>query len=599
MKLKFSTSKVLCVLIFSSFLITQLVDAPWNRDGWVVKSDIKGYYAYLPALFINNDLKLEDLSVYEDENGLRIWYKQTEKGVRYIKYTIGTPILYAPFFGLGHAYAGLTGQKQDGFSKPYLIALSMSSLFYLLLALIFLRRTLLFYFSDSVVALTLLVIFFGTNTWNYFTFDACFSHAYSFSVITMFIYTSILWLNTSKRKYALWSALLFGLMILIRPIDIIFILFPLLFNVSSVTKLKERFKFFYENKWSIVLSMIIVFICLIPQFIYFKIISDQWFFYAYTDEGFFFNHPKILEAMFSFRNGWLLYSPLWIFSLIGLFMVKKKNMGTSIPIFLIFLIYTWVISSWWCWWYVGFGNRAFINLYPFLSFPLAIFITYIIQKKWWWKTMFGVVLIIGLTLSIFQTLQFNNGAIHYDSMSKRAYTDSFLRWRPTPLFETYLEFPNERKVLKGESAILKRVTDTIAVRHFDFEKNSLVDTAYSKFIQTKMSFKGQRSLFLPDWIEYQINRKIDVKNANRIYVSAWVKNPEEFNICLSSDEPQFYALSGYVIGSKNGWDKIELYAKIPEHIQNCELNFYVWKMNRNNAYIDDIKIVLTHEKLIE
>src|SRR5690606_13971675 len=121
------------------------------------------------------------------------------------------------------------GYKQDGFSKPYLVALSMSSLFYLLLALIFLRKTLLLYFSDLVVAITLLVIFFGTNVWNYFTFDACFSHAYSFSVITMFIYTSISWLNTTKRKYALWATLFFGLMILIRPIDIIFIFFPLLF----------------------------------------------------------------------------------------------------------------------------------------------------------------------------------------------------------------------------------------------------------------------------------------------------------------------------------------------------------------------------------
>ena len=163
MKLKFSTSKILCVLIFSSFLITQLVDAPWNRDGWVVKSDIKGYYAYLPALFINNDLKLEDLSVYEDENGLRIWYKETDKGVRYIKYSIGTPILYAPFFGLGHAFAWFSGHKQDGFSKPYLVALCMSSLFYLLLALIFLRKTLLLYFSRPSKYFTLLLNGFKGN----------------------------------------------------------------------------------------------------------------------------------------------------------------------------------------------------------------------------------------------------------------------------------------------------------------------------------------------------------------------------------------------------------------------------------------------------
>jgi hypothetical protein len=369
MKRNFPLSKTACLIIMCLFVLTQLVDSPWSRNDGVVKSDIRGYYAYLPALFIHNDLKLDDVTVYEGEGPLKIWFNTSENGIRYIKYPMGTAILYAPFFGLAHVYAGVTSEAQDGFSTPYMFALSMSALFYLLLALVFLRKILRIYFSETVTALTIVVVFIGTNAGNYFTFDAGFSHSYSFSVITFFIYGVIKWTETMRYKYVLWVGISAGLMTLIRPIDIVFILFiPLLF-VRSWDDFKERWRLFYRQRTQLLVMLLVATVCVMPQLIYFKYISGEWLFYSYSDESFFFTNPKVLEAMFSFRNGWLIYSPLMVFALVGFIFIRKRNAGLFLPLIVVTAIYVFIISSWWCWWYVGFGNRALRD-----TFSLRVFV---------------------------------------------------------------------------------------------------------------------------------------------------------------------------------------------------------------------------------
>lgn len=599
MKIKISFSKLVCLIILCVFIITQFVDAPWNREGAVIKSDVKGYYAYLPALFINNDLKFKNTNAYWENNEPKVWYNQSPEGVRYIKYSVGTAVLYAPFFGLAHLYADLSGYPQDGFSKPYLFGLVMSSLFFLIIAVVFMRKTLLLYFSETAVSLTLLVIFLGTNALNYYTFDACYSHGYSLAMITIFIYSTIRWFNTANYKYALMVGFSFGLIVIIRPVDILYCLFFPLFSVTSFRSLKERIQFFIHQKKQVLIIIVTAFICFLPQLIYFKFISGHWIFYTYTDETFFFSNPRWLEAMFSFRNGWLLYSPLMVLSLIGFVTLAQKFKVLFLPVVVVFIVYTFVISSWWCWWYVGFGNRAFINLYPLLSFPIAALMTVVFVKKWWAKFVFSCVLISGISFSIFQTLQYNKGLIHWGYMSKKAYYASFLKWEATPLFETYLEIPNNDKAIKGENTILKRKRKVVSKIHINFENTASIDTSLNEFIQSKVIFEGQKALFLPEWFEYTLNRKIEVKNANRIHITAWTYNPEELNLCISSNETQFNALSGQIVEHQNGWDKIEFYTSIPDNLKNKTLDFFVWKIHRNNAYLDDIRITLIEEELIE
>ena len=112
-----------------------------------------------------------------------------------------------------------------------------------------------------------------------------------------------------------------------------------------------------------------------------------------------------------------------------------------------------MILSWWSWWYGGsYGLRAFIDSYALLIIPLAAFIDYfyaVMKKR-------AVVLIIASLFifhGVFQTFQYYYGAIHWDSMTKEAYWDSFGHLHPSAKFQSLLKAPDYEKAMKGERDI--------------------------------------------------------------------------------------------------------------------------------------------------
>ena len=116
----------------------------------VLTWDALGYYLYLPAHFIYHDLAtlsfMPDIMREYQPSGS--YYQSfpfpgAAPGAQVMKYPIGLAVLNTPFFGLGHWAAGHWGYKQDGFSAPYQMAISLGGLLYALLGLGLLRRVLL------------------------------------------------------------------------------------------------------------------------------------------------------------------------------------------------------------------------------------------------------------------------------------------------------------------------------------------------------------------------------------------------------------------------------------------------------------------------
>ncbi len=62
-----------------------------------------------------------------------------------------------------------------------------------------------------------------------------------------------------------------------------------------------------------------------PQLLYWKLVSGNWLFYSYGNEGFDFLHPHIFDGLFCFKNGWLSYTPIMLFGLIGIVLMHKKK----------------------------------------------------------------------------------------------------------------------------------------------------------------------------------------------------------------------------------------------------------------------------------
>lgn len=421
-------------------------NAKW-KDKTVVDWDVTSYYSYLPATLIEKDITLKfydkDPAFYGDH---RFLPKKCENGNYVIKTSMGMAVMYLPFFGLGHLEAKLFGWPQDGFSDPYQFWILFSSLFYITIGLYFLRKILLRYHPEKMTAFILFCILFGTNVFIYCSINGAMSHAHSFSLVCVFMFYSIKWLEKPSFKYSLIVGLIGGLIFLIRPINILLFLFLLLYGVNGFADIIERIKFFGKHFVHVILIGILCFLVFLPQMLYWKFITGHYFFNSYIGERFFFDNPHLIQGLFGFRKGWLLYTPIMIFSLAGLFYLRKHKNPFFFPTLIVFIIYTYVILSWWCWWYGGsFGMRAMIDIYPLLTISMGGFIGWLLNRKLKAKRIGISIMVFFIVLNLFQSLQYRWAIQHFDSNTAAAYFDAFFRIRKSPNQEKLIQKPDYDK----------------------------------------------------------------------------------------------------------------------------------------------------------
>ncbi len=414
----------------------------WTEPPGIISSDVAVYYSYLPAIFIYKDLTLNFIETPGFQFVDKIWGFSVGKG-RVLKMSMGLSILNLPFFLIAHAYCLVTNTEATGYSVPYEIALLVSSLFYVIVGMVFLRRLLRLYFNEWITAVCLLVIGLGTNLFNYATYESCMSHAYLFCLINIFTLYVYKWYQASSIRNTIVLGVTGGLIALIRPTDILVFFLFFLYNITSFKELKSRIISLSKLKIQMAL-MVILFLCIwSPQLAYWKFLTGKYFFFSYVGDKFYFNGPHITEGLFSYRKGWLLYSPLLIFSLAGFFWMRSKIPGffSGSLIFLISSIY--VIFSFWCWWYGGsFGQRPFIDMYGVLALPMGCFFSADFNQNWWKRTVVLLSVTFLVYLNLFQSNQYVKGLIHYEAMTKKAYWAVFLKGKMPMGWHYLLQSPD-------------------------------------------------------------------------------------------------------------------------------------------------------------
>lgn len=429
---------ILVLIISISFNLGQ-----WKKEKKVIYWDALHYYSYLPATFIYKDISLEFVKKNPGRYGTTFWPKPTPTGKMVIKTSMGLAFLYAPFFAVGHLIAQLPHISESGFSMPYKFALAFSVIFYLGIGLYFLRKTLKMFFSEWITALTCFTVVIGTNLLHYSTAESTMSHAYNFSLIAIFVYYSIRWYEKSSFKNTIILGLIYGLISLIRPNNGLVIIFFVLWKVTSFKDLKERALFLFK-KYNLIVLMIIAFIVVwLPQIIYWKYVTGQYFYFSYGDERFYFLDPQIIKGLFSYRKGWLLYTPVMVIALVGIPFLWKRQKEFFYPVLVYTVLNIYIIFSWWAWWYGGgFGQRALIDSYAILAIPFAAFISWCFEQKIFYKILTLFVVFFFVAHNVFQTQQYFNNAIHWDSMTKEAYWETFGKLKPTYKFWDLLELPD-------------------------------------------------------------------------------------------------------------------------------------------------------------
>ena len=164
----------------------------------VIFSDPMGYYQYLPAIFIDHNLKDMEYTVpLENGNMLSVFH-------------IGIAILQLPFFLLSHLIVLISGGEANGYSSIYMYGVGAAASFYLAVGVYFLHKFLSHFYSNSHVVIALLILVFGTNLFYYSAFQAGMSHVYSFGVVALIMYLSHLFFQKSTARLAAFIGFLVG-----------------------------------------------------------------------------------------------------------------------------------------------------------------------------------------------------------------------------------------------------------------------------------------------------------------------------------------------------------------------------------------------------
>jgi hypothetical protein len=403
----------------------------WGKDNWksMLESDAKGYYAYLPAIFIYQDLNfsfLEEIEEKYEMPHLYYDYRSGYKGKVINKYYAGTALLQLPFFMLGHGITAISGGEMDGYGKWYLIMVNVAAIFYHLLGLYCVRRLLLLWsVPDKLIALLLFACSFGTNLFVYTVVEPGMSHVYSFALLAFFSWKTTVYFHQKDRNALFWSALALGVIILLRPINGLV--------VFALPLLAGEWKFFKEGVYSLLKKPITIsFILLLPLVVFFLqaliyyLSTGYWWVYSYGEETFYFSEPHFLAILFSYRKGLFLYTPFYFLPFLLSYFLFKRSVYLFVSWCSFFCLITYVFSSWWMWYYGGsFSSRVYVEYLPLFVLVLGLSwqaIRSVLLRNTLVTLLLGIIL-----LCQFQSYQYRYYVIHYSEMNKEKYWDVFLK----------------------------------------------------------------------------------------------------------------------------------------------------------------------------
>ena len=415
-----------------------------NTISW----DVSGYYMYLPAYFIYKDLRqcrFKDsiLDKYGPTPDFQQAFIHKASGNYVMKYPAGQAILMTPYFFIGHQVALHSGGKYppDGFSFPYQLSIGLGMLLYAFIGLFVFRKVLLHYFKDGTVALTLIALVFGSNYLNYAAIDQSMTHSTLFMLYALILWCCIKFYERPRVSMAIALGALTGMATLTRPTEILSVILPVLWGVSSIKGFRERVRFFFKQPVYLLLFVLFFILPVSVQLVYWKKISGDWIVYSYQDQGFSWLHPHLKDYMFSYDTGWLRYAPMLLLSFVGVipFVAKKKNLW-AVLFFMFLNLY--VVTAWDIWW---FGGRAMVQSYAVMFFPVAALIEYVNEGKAFLKWLFYPVYFLFIYLNFWWTHGAHRGKVQTSNISEAYYWHMVGRWSATEEDTKLLDDPDRYK----------------------------------------------------------------------------------------------------------------------------------------------------------
>lgn len=568
--------------------------------------DVFGYYLCLPAKFVHDDIWLDNISwvhqamqQYEMPGTLYQAYVGPN-GTWMYWFLFGMGIMYFPFFLIGHAWALMGGYPADGFSMPYQYAIAYGSVVYASIGVVFLWKILRKFFHDKIVAIVLAVIVLGTNYLYFTSIGGSATANYLFTLVAALTWYTIRWHEKQGFFPAVMIGILSGLIILIKPSEVFCVLIPLLWPVEGGLRAKWRLiGRHYKHLIALFLAgMIVIF----PQLWYWKNEAGAWIYDSYNNPGIGLDlfSPHILDVLFSFRKGWLIYTPLVMAGLLGFISLWRRRRDLFWPLFVYFIISFYIISSWTEWWYGGgYSCRPGIVLYVPLALATGFFFDKLLTKKWLSWTG-GIIVSLLILLNLFQTWQYQHYILHSDRMTREYYFSVFGRTSLKPedasllLVERSVLYLDEFKHPELYQARNIGLYDFEDVMYFGYEKWYSRDTAHTPYYSLRMNEELEFSPALRTTYG-----GITYKDHAWLKASAWfyfpdtVKTEAPLLVVTTMHKGGNYKYRTYDVPDKTPgqWHKIEYFYQTPVvRSPEDEIVIYVWNRSKMTFYLDDLRV---------
>lgn len=554
-----SPSLVALWLSFAIIAASSLLYFPkWKMQGTeaTISWDVSGYYMYLPSAVVYQDMKelawWDGIAAkYNPDPGMGQAFKHPS-GNYVMKYPMGQALQFMPWFLTAHVLAEPLGYPADGFSRPYQAAISWGSLLVALIGLFFLRKILLRFFSEQTASLTILSIGIGSNYLEYAGVTGAMTHNWLFTLNCLLIWTTIRFYERPSPGAAAVIGLLTGWAVITRPTEIVAVIIPLLWGVSSLAALRARAQLLRTHAGKVLLAGVCAGAMVFLQMAYWKFAAGEWIVYSYENQGFTWFPPHIESVLWSAKAGWLVYSPMMIFAIFGLFMLFRKLPETAPAIVLYCLTALYITSAWDIWWYGGsLGQRAMVQAYPMWAFALGAFWSWAARTGWrvW---VFGLAAAAFIYLNMWWSHQAHRGGHFFPEQMTRQYV-----WKVmgrTHIERDWLKLLDNRDEFGDtDRPLLKSVLSE------DFEQDTTAAVTSEKPVS------GSKSLIINGEKQFSPSFRLPPPGAEYHWVRAGVTfrcDPKEWD---------WWAMTQFVIRFREG-DKVvkERMIRLQRHVDGSE-----------------------------
>jgi hypothetical protein len=390
----------------------------------IYASDEIQYFSYLRSLWFDRDVSFENeyehfyqRNIGRGEGFHATFLEQyTDAGRRPSFATIGSAILWSPFYAVGHLAARAGGYPADGFSYPYIASVAYGSAFYGFVAVLLSIGAARTIAGPGLLAGVL--VWIGTPLVFYMYVSPPYSHACSAFAVALFV---TVWLHVRKAwtvRGAIALGLCGALMAMVREQDAFLALGPAIDFAARFIHYGSRGTGLGVGLTGCAAFMIGV----LPQLLAYKALNGRFGPSTLVTRKMSWESPNALNVLASPAHGFFIWTPLALVAIAGLTILALRGESTVRRIaacaLIMVMLQIYVSGSVDSWTVAGaFGQRRFVALTILLTIGLAGFLGSI--PRGIWRPATGVVLAACVWWNVALMAEFGTGLMDRQRLDPR------------------------------------------------------------------------------------------------------------------------------------------------------------------------------------